>query len=317
MTEADSVDKFYKEYHVNLVSLFVVVIIIYIAAFSLLNNVIANTPQAKPFITLVEVFLWILFLLILLLNIKYFSKFDFDFSDWLYTLFGSKKADLEVHVHKPNLPTRDASQNKVETKVETKVVRDISYVHIRDISYVYVRDSSSSLLRDASSSILNAISDSCKKEDVGEVFHIPHNRYTYEQARETCEMFDARLATYDEIEDSYNNGANWCSYGWSSDQLALFPIQKSMYNELKKIPGHQRDCGRTGVNGGYIANKDARFGVNCYGKKPYAGEDDLAYMRKFNFGKAFPQYEQKKKEKEAIMNKILIAPFNKDKWSNL
>jgi hypothetical protein len=155
----------------------------------------------------------------------------------------------------------------------------------------------------------------CQSDISGEVFHIPHNRYTYNQAKEACELFDARLASYDEIEDSYKNGANWCSYGWSSDQLALFPIQKSMYNELKKIPGHERDCGRTGVNGGYIENKNSKFGVNCYGKKPYAGEDDLAYMKKFNFSKAFPDLEAKKKEKEKQMNKILIAPFNKDKWS--
>jgi hypothetical protein len=88
-----------------------------------------------------------------------------------------------------------------------------------------------------------------------------------------------------------------------------------MYNELKKIPGHERDCGRTGVNGGYMPNRNSKFGVNCYGKKPFAGEDDLAYMKKFNFGKAFPHLEAKKKEREDKMNKILIAPFNKDKWN--
>ena len=88
-----------------------------------------------------------------------------------------------------------------------------------------------------------------------------------------------------------------------------------MYNELKKIPGHERDCGRVGVNGGYIENKNTKFGVNCYGKKPYAGEDDLAYMKKFSFAKAYPELEALKKEKEKKMDKLLIAPFNKDKWN--
>lgn len=268
----DSLDKFYKEYNVNLLSLFGVIILIYIAIFSLFNNVSLNTPEARPWIAMIEIFLWILFIVILFLNIKYFSKFEFDFNNVLFNLFGSKKPELEVHVHKPrlNIPLPDISSIPQPTEC---------------------LDSS------------------------GEVFHIPHNRYTYEQARETCELFDARLATYDEVEDSYKNGANWCSYGWSNDQLALFPIQKSMYNELKKIPGHERDCGRTGVNGGYIENKNAKFGVNCYGKKPYAAEDDIEYMKKFSFSSAFPDLEEMKKEKQKKMDKILIAPFNKDKWS--
>ena len=64
--------------------------------------------------------------------------------------------------------------------------------------------------------------NSCNSEnDSGkEVFHISNNKYSYNEAREICEIYDARLASYDEI-NTYN-GANWCSYGWSKDQLALF-----------------------------------------------------------------------------------------------
>jgi hypothetical protein len=36
---------------------------------------------------------------------------------------------------------------------------------------------------------------------------------------------------------------------------------------LQKIKGHEHDCGRPGVNGGYIANPLVKFGVNCYGNK--------------------------------------------------
>lgn len=268
-------EDFYKEYHVNLLALFGVVIIIYIGIFSLFNNISLNTPEARPWIVMIEIFLWILFIVILFLNMKYFRNFEFDFNNVLNNLFGKRETEMEIHYHKP------------------RPLIDVSAV---DVS-------------------ATKISVSSCEPPPGEVFHIPHNRYTYEQAKETCAMFDARLATYDEIEDSYKNGANWCSYGWSSDQLALFPIQKSMYNELKKIPGHERDCGRVGVNGGYIKNDKAKFGVNCYGKKPYAGEDDLAYMNKFSFSKAFPDTELKNKEKEEKMNKLLIAPFNKEKWS--
>ena len=260
------IDEFYSKYHVNLWMLFGIIVIIYIGIFSLFNQVSLNTPESRPWILMIEIFLWILFIVILFLNMKHFRQLEFDFNEVLYNLFGTKKPQLEVRVNR----------------------------HI-----------------DLSNSAVT-----CEQpKETGEVFHLPNNTYTYEKAKETCELFDARLATYDEIEDSYKNGANWCSYGWSSDQMALFPIQKSMYNELKKIPGHERDCGRPGVNGGYMDNKKLKFGVNCYGKKPYASEDDLEYMNKFSFSDAFPDKELDRKKKQEKMDKLLIAPFNKDKWN--
>ena len=101
-----------------------------------------------------------------------------------------------------------------------------------------------------------------------QVFNIPGNYYTYDNAKALCTAYGAELASYDQIENSYNNGAEWCNYGWSDNQLALFPTQKKTYDTLQTIPGHENDCGRTGVNGGYIANPNVKFGVNCYGYKP-------------------------------------------------
>ena len=260
-----SIDDFYNKYHVNLIALFGVSVLVYIGIFSLFNHISLNTPEYKPWILMIEIVLWVLFIVILFLNMKYFKDFEFDFNSVLYNLFGTQNPQLEVRVNKQV-----------------------------DISACTV---------DASNT------------DTGEVFHIPHNKYTYKHAKETCEMLDARLATYDEVEDSYKNGANWCSYGWSSDQLALFPIQKSMYNELKKIPGHQHDCGRVGVNGGYMEDPHLKFGVNCYGKKPYASENDLEYMHSFSYSAGSPQAEVEKKKQQDKIDNLLIAPFNKDKWS--
>ena len=117
------------------------------------------------------------------------------------------------------------------------------------------------------------------------------------------------MATYEEIERAYNKGANWCSYGWSKDQLALFPTQQELYNELKKVPGHEHDCGRPGINGGYIQNKNVRFGVNCYGIKPKPDDKDKAYMESVN------QLPVSKKEQQEEQKKQIIASFNKNKWS--
>jgi preprotein translocase subunit SecG len=91
-----------------------------------------------------------------------------------------------------------------------------------------------------------------------EVFNIPGNNYTYSQAQSICSAYDAKLATYDELEDAYVKGAEWCNYGWSEGQMALFPTQKKTYNTLQSIKGHEHDCGRPGINGGYMANPNVR-----------------------------------------------------------
>jgi hypothetical protein len=153
-----------------------------------------------------------------------------------------------------------------------------------------------------------------EEKGAGEVFHLRKNIFNYNEAKEACGLLNSRLATYDEIENAYSNGANWCSYGWSDDQMVLFPSQKEFINQLKQFPGHERDCGRVGVNGGYVQNKYAKFGVNCYGKKPYATEKDKEYMTKYKLSGSVPDdvLEKLRKEKE---KDFLITPFNKEKWS--
>jgi len=106
------------------------------------------------------------------------------------------------------------------------------------------------------------------EEDKNEVFNISNNLYTYDDAQAVCSAFDAKLATYDQIESAYNAGAEWCAYGWSEDQMAFFPTQNATWSKLQKDPKTKNNCGRPGVNGGYIANPYIKFGVNCYGKKP-------------------------------------------------
>ena len=155
----------------------------------------------------------------------------------------------------------------------------------------------------------------CDEIDDGkEVFHIANNIFTFNEARDVCDKYNSRLANYDEIENAYKNGANWCSYGWSKDQLALFPTQKSLFNELKQIPGHENDCGRPGINGGYFKNKNIKFGVNCYGVKPKAKKKDIDYTHSINHT---PSLNNKEKGYESIKNKYIIAPFNKDKWTEI
>jgi hypothetical protein len=65
-----------------------------------------------------------------------------------------------------------------------------------------------------------------------EVFNIPENIYNYDQAKAVCKAYDSKLATYKQIEDAYEKGANWCNYGWSADQLALFPTNYKTWQKL-------------------------------------------------------------------------------------
>jgi len=155
----------------------------------------------------------------------------------------------------------------------------------------------------------------CKDDEEGEVFHIFNNKYTYNQAREACTAMDARLATYQEVENSYNKGGSWCSYGWSEDQLALFPTSKDVYNKLKTKPNHKNDCGRQVVNGGFIGNKNIRFGVNCFGKKPVMDDSEKYFMDHYTFSPAYTDASYAQFDASYSGLNLLIAPFNQSKWN--
>jgi hypothetical protein len=152
-----------------------------------------------------------------------------------------------------------------------------------------------------------------------QVFNVPGNYYTYNDAKALCTAYGAELASYDQIEKAYNNGAEWCNYGWSANQLALFPTQKKTYNRLQTIPGHENDCGRPGVNGGYIANSNVKFGVNCYGYKPKIRSDEEELMKKANPYPETPQdiaFQKKVDTMKNNLDQILVSPFNYDTWGS-
>jgi hypothetical protein len=178
-------------------------------------------------------------------------------------------------------------------------------------------NSSGSNSSDSNSSESKSSGSDSKSSSEKQVFNIPGNYYTYDNAKELCSAYDAKLATYDQIEKAYNNGADWCNYGWSENQLALFPTQKKTYEELQKKPGHENDCGRQGVNGGYIANPNVKFGVNCFGYKPKKSNFDSELMNKLS---PYPEkqedieFQQKVNKMKNKLNEIAISPFNNNNW---
>ncbi len=151
-----------------------------------------------------------------------------------------------------------------------------------------------------------------------QVFNVPDNVFDYTDADAVCKAFGSELATYDQIENAYQNGAEWGNYGWSAEQMAFFPTQKNTYDTLQKIPGHEHDRGRIGINGGYIANPDVRFGANCYGQRPAITTEDEERMRNTV---PYPQtaedvaLDNKVAEWSGRLNEIIVSPFNEQKWS--
>jgi hypothetical protein len=153
-----------------------------------------------------------------------------------------------------------------------------------------------------------------------QVFNIPGNYYDYEDAKSLCTAYGARLASYDEVENAYNDGAEWCNYGWSQNKLALFPTQKSTYEKLQTIPGHENDCGRPGVNGGYMENPHIKYGVNCFGAKPAITPDEANLMSNTT---PYPKTEKDIAMEERVeywkskLSDILVSPFNNNQWSRV
>jgi hypothetical protein len=151
-----------------------------------------------------------------------------------------------------------------------------------------------------------------------QVFHLPENKYNYEDAKAICKAYGSRMATYDDMSKAYNKGADWCTYGWSDDQMALFPTQEEKWERLQKMKGHEQDCGRPGINGGYIYDAEMKYGANCFGAKKPISDRDVKRMRQkpeIRKTKKELEFEDRVKYWKSKTKEITMSPFNHDNWS--
>lgn len=220
-------------------------------------------------LSMIEVFLWIIFLVILILNgVRYF--YDLDITTSIQGIF-SQEPEVDINV----------------TNISGKPIKKEP---IPEITY--------------------------EKQ----VFHVPGNKYNFNDARAICKAYGGKLASYDQVENAYKDGGEWCGYGWSDGQMALYPTQKKTFNKLQTIKGHEHDCGRPGINGGYIANENVKFGVNCYGYKPKITPTErklMAVDQLYPKTKDELSFEKKIYEWRRKLGEILVAPFNKTTWSKV
>ena len=152
--------------------------------------------------------------------------------------------------------------------------------------------------------------------DKNEVYHIPGNRFTYHDAKAVCKAFDSEIASYNQVNDAHKKGASWCSYGWTKDQLGLYPTSQSDWTKLQEKEGHKYDCGLPGINGGYVPNPHTKLGANCYGVKPKQSELEKEYLNKDLYPKTIKEqlFEQRVKYWKDRISNILISPFNNTNW---
>jgi len=153
-----------------------------------------------------------------------------------------------------------------------------------------------------------------------DVFTVSKNDYTYYDAAPLCKALGAELATYDEVKRAWQKGADWCNYGWVKGQMAVYPTQKSTYQELQHGPADQRGvCGKPGVNGGYFDNPELRFGVTCSGKRPSQTDHDATAITS---GATRPltasgiEFEKKVQQFKEESETLGVLPFNKGQWSS-
>ena len=145
-----------------------------------------------------------------------------------------------------------------------------------------------------------------------EVFHIADNKFTYDQAPAVCAAYGAQLATLEQILNAYNNGGEWCGYGWSQGGMALYPTQESTWKSLQgeTDTSKRTACGRPGVNGGYF-DPATQFGVNCYGFKP-DGNLDFPLPPP---GTDRSTFNDMVKRFRSSMNSFTMDPYSRNEWS--
>jgi len=144
-----------------------------------------------------------------------------------------------------------------------------------------------------------------KKE---ETFLVKSNIFNKDESNKVCKaLFNSRAATREELNADYNNGANWCNYGWTMDGSAYYPLQNNSDTPV---------CvGSKGLNGGAL-NGAPKLGITCYGTKPT--EKEYTSLDKIYRDSSIAEADISMLEKYREMmsaGKIKVAPFNDKVWS--
>lgn len=300
--------------------LLVIVICVYYIFFSRLA-INVQTGEKTIYIRILEILLWSVFIVLVILNgMQYF--FNMNVTTSISNILSGKPI---MNMDIQEMPNFDGISSK--QKNSSLDLNDLnSNKDLNDILGISNDNSNN----DNNNSLLNQNDNTNNKnnkdlsnndieyESGDTVFHVTDNKYTYEDSKAICKAFESRLATYNELEEAYDKGGGWCGYGWSEGQMALYPTQKKHFEQLQKIKGHENDCGRSGINGGFIANPNVRFGVNCFGKRPKQRDVDKRRMENTTLypkTKAEIEFEKNVESWKEKIPDMVISPYSYEKWS--
>lgn len=217
------------------------------------------------------------------------------------------------------------SKDKVDVKVDIKnnntskpVVNNSSVVGLQSNNVNGLLNNMENLPKPepkvVNTGVLSNVADQSYKNYTGkQVFNVSNNIFTYDDAKAVCQAHGAELATYQQVMDAYKSGAEWCNYGWSDKQMALYPTQKKTWEKLQEDPENADMCGEWGVNGGYFENPNTLFGANCYGVKPEPKNRERIRTppiseKEQNLLARVARFKSEKDD-------LTIYPFNESHWS--
>jgi hypothetical protein len=238
-----------------------------------------------------------LFLVATFLVAMFVFKNEFDVA-WNYLTVSLRK------LFKMDAPTNETPEKKAEQNAKEVTTPPPTNL-----------DTAAANTADKSTGLLNKILPMGSKE----VFNVSLNDYTYYDAEPLCLALGAELASYEQVKEAWNKGGDWCNYGWTKGQLAIYPTQKETWDKLQHGPPDEKGaCGRPGVNGGYFDNPEMRFGVNCYGVKPdQSANDERLLMENGTIPKTASTLKMDKQIQDIKNNldTIGILPFSASKWA--
>ena len=240
----------------------------------------------------------------------------------------SKKEDVEVDIElgdespqtllKTKIKPYDAKKEKDDFKQEYAKLQEIRDEYKAKPPSNIPTDSIAELIEIKPTPVMNQNHNQMRSIDntSNTVFNISQNVYTYYDAPAVCKAFNSTLATYQQVKEAYNSGADWCNYGWIEGQQAVFPTQKTTFDKLQRgKPELKKSCGKPGINGGYFDNPELRFGVNCYGIRPAKNIEEESQV-------AIPpsaddiEFEKKVQRYRDSIDKITLSPFSHPSCSN-
>jgi hypothetical protein len=127
----------------------------------------------------------------------------------------------------------------------------------------------------------------------GEVFHISGpienlGLFTKAEAENLCSIYNAKLATLQQLVASVEHRSDWCSGGWirDDDSLSVFYPNQLIRSSFNLLSENGRVCGKDNQTLSYrnftgrigiFSPLNFKAGVNCYGRKPAKVKDGFLW----------------------------------------